>query len=398
MNNPIKIGLFGYGVVGHGVYDILINSKSLRTEIIKICAKHPEKKRDLPMENFTFNKYDLLDNPEVDLIVELIDDAEAAFEILKEALLRGKNVVTSNKKMLAEHLQEIYELQKSTGKSVLYEGSSCGSIPIIRTLEEYYDNEMLNSVSGIFNASTNYILTRVCNENKDYDLTVQRAQDLGLLESNPTLDIVGFDALYKLAIISAHAYGYFPKTDEIVTHGIQNINKYDVQYAKEKEVVIKHVAHARKVNDNEICLFVLPQFVSNERDLSYVNLDDNAVEIEASFSQNHFFKGKGAGSFPTGSSVVSDISALTYNYKYAYKKRELHSKISQTQDVVLEVYFRYYDKRNLAYFQFEKITEEYKSEDNNYVVGHISLKALLAAKDRLNTADIFMAFTGKIID
>src|SRR5690606_7379607 len=161
--------------------------------------------------------------------------------------------------------------------------------------------------------------------------------------------------------ITAHAYGYFPKTHEIVTHGIQNINRYDVQYAKEKEVVIKHVAHARKVNDNEICLFVLPQFVSNERDLSYVNLDDNAVEIEASFSQNHFLKGKGAGSFPTGSSVVSDISALTYDYKYAYKKRELHGKLSQTQEVVLEVYFRYYDSKNLQYFQFEKITEEFKS-------------------------------------
>lgn len=398
MSKAIKIGLFGYGIVGRGVYQILSASKSLNTEIVKICPKHPEKKRDLPMDNFTFNKYDLLDNPEIDLIVEVIDDAEAAFEILKEALARGKNFVTSNKKMVAEHLEEIYQLQKETGKSVLYEGSSCGSIPIIRTLEEYYDNEMLNSVSGVFNASSNYILTRVCNENQDYDLSVQRAQDLGLLESNPTLDIVGFDALYKLIIITAHAYGIFPKADQIVNHGIQNISKYDVKYAREKNVLIKQIATVRKVNDSEICLFVLPQFMPDDHDLSYVHLDDNAVLVEASFSQNHYLKGKGAGSFPTGSSIVSDISAMTYDYKYAYKKKEQSFNVSQTQDVVIEVYFRYYDKKNLNYFEFEKITSEYLSKEYSYVIGQISLSSLLKAKDRLNTADIFMAFTGKIID
>ena len=398
MSKAIKIGLFGYGIVGRGVYQILAESKSLNTEIVKICPKHPEKKRDLPMDNFTFNKYELLDNPEIDLIVEVIDDAEAAFEILKEALARGKNFVTSNKKMVAEHLEEIYQLQKTTGKSVLYEGSSCGSIPIIRTLEEYYDNEMLNSVSGVFNASSNYILTRVCNENQDYDLTVQRAQDLGLLESNPTLDIVGFDALYKLIIITAHAYGLFTKASQIVNHGIQNISKYDVKYAREKNVLIKQIATVRKVNDSEICLFVLPQFMPDDHDLSYVHLDDNAVLVEASFSQNHYFKGKGAGSFPTGSSIVSDISAMTYDYKYAYKKKDQAFNVSQTQDVIIEVYFRYYDKKNLDYFKFEKITSEYRSKEYCYVIGQISLSSLLKEKERLNTADIFMAFTGKIID
>lgn len=398
MSKAIKIGLFGYGVVGRGVYQILESSKSLNTDIVKICAKHPDKKRDLPMDNFTFNKYDLLDNPEIDLIVEVIDDAVAAFEILKEALARGKNVVTSNKKMVAEHLEEIYELQKNTGKSVLYEGSSCGSIPIIRTLEEYYDNEMLNSVSGVFNASSNYILTRVCNENKDYDLTVQRAQDLGLLESNPTLDIVGFDALYKLIIITAHAYGLFPKAEGIINHGIQNISSFDVQYAREKNVLIKQIATVRKVTESEVCMFVLPQFMPDDHDLSYVHLDDNAVVVEASFSQNHLLKGKGAGSYPTGSSIVSDISAMSYDYKYAYKKKEQQFEISQTQDVVIEVYFRYYDKKNLAIFNFEKITSEFCSKEYSYVIGEISLASLLKEKERLNTADIFMAFTGKIID
>lgn len=398
MSKLIKIGLFGYGVVGQGVYQILSECKSIHTEIVKICALHPDKKRDISMDHFTFDKNDLLNNPEIELIVELIDDADAAFNILKEALEKGKNVVTSNKKMVAEHLQEIYDLQKSTGKSVLYEGSSCGSIPIIRTLEEYYDNEMLNSVSGIFNASSNYILTRVCGENKDYDLTVQRAQDLGLLESNPSLDIIGYDALYKLAIISAHAYGYFPEITDIVTHGIQNISRYDVQYAREKDVMIKQVAHVRKVGDNNICMFVLPQFIPLDNELTEVKLEDNAVVVEARFSQNHFLKGKGAGGFPTGSAVVSDISALSYDYQYAYKKKAQKTPISITHNVVIEVYLRYYDHKNLSHFNFNKINTEFKSDDFNYIIGEISLKSLREAQEKLNTADIFMAFTGEIVD
>jgi homoserine dehydrogenase len=390
MKKKITIGLFGYGVVGQGVYNLFTNSKSLAIDIVKICAKHPEKRRNISMDHFTFDRNDILNDDAIDLIVEAIDDADAAFEILKIAFKSGKDVVTANKKMLAIHLEEIIALQEEFGRSVLYEGSSCGSIPIIRNLEEYYDNEMLNNVSGIFNSSSNYILSQIFNNNKDYDLAVKRAQDLGYLESDPSSDIIGYDALYKLLIVTAHAYGVIVKPEEVVLHGLQNLDRFDIEFAKEKGWVIKTIATVKKVDEENVCLYVLPVFVNEKSPYRNINNEDNAVMVEAGFSQNHFFSGKGAGGFPIGSAILSDVSAYTYNYKYAYKKSKQIPKLGLSTDIELNVYLRYFDEKNLELFQFEKIQGHYKSGDYNYVIGKIKLSSLLEQKDRLNTADIFM--------
>ena len=175
MSKKLKIGLFGFGVVGQGLYDI-IKTKNLNLEIVKIAIKDPHKERSLPMELFTTDKNVLLNNPEINTIVELINDTEAAFDIVSTALSTGKNVVSASKKMLAIHLQELIDLQHKYGTSLLYEASVCGSIPIIRNLEEYYDNELLHSISGIFNGSSNYILSKGYNENMDYGSALKLAQ------------------------------------------------------------------------------------------------------------------------------------------------------------------------------------------------------------------------------
>ncbi len=390
MKKEIKIGLFGYGVVGQGVYDLFTNSKSLAIDIVKICCKHPEKRRNISMDHFTFDRNDILNDSSIDLIVEAIDDADAAFEILKTAFKNGKDVVTANKKMLAKHLKEIIALQEEFGRSVLYEGSSCGSIPIIRNLEEYYDNEMLDNVNGIFNSSSNYILTQIFEKNKDYDLAVRRAQDLGYLETDPSSDIIGYDALYKLLIITAHAYGVFVKPEEVVLHGLLNLNPFDIEFAKEKGWVIKTIATVKKVDENNICLYVLPVFIDEKSPYRNINNEDNAVMVEAAFSQNHFFSGKGAGGLPVGSAILSDVSAYTYNYKYAYKKSQQVPQLGVSTDIELNVYLRYFDAKNLDLFKFEKIKGHYKSDDYNYVIGKIKLSSLMEHKERLNTADIFM--------
>lgn len=390
MKKKITIGLFGYGVVGQGVYNLFTNSKSLAIDIVKICAKHPEKRRNISMDHFTFDQNDILNDDSIDLVVEAIDDADAAFEILKIAFQNGKDVVTANKKMLANHLEEIIALQEQHGRSVLYEGSSCGSIPIIRNLEEYYDNEMLNNVSGIFNSSSNYILSQIFNNNKDYDLAVKRAQDLGYLESDPSSDIIGYDALYKLLIVTAHAYGVFVKPEEVVLHGLQNLDRFDIEFAKEKGWVIKTIATVKKVDEANVCLYVLPVFVTEKSPYRNINNEDNAVMVEAAFSQNHFFSGKGAGGLPIGSAILSDVSAYTYNYRYGYKKSQQVPTLGVSSNIELNVYLRYFDKKNLELFKFEKIQGHYKSDDYNYVIGKIKLSALLEQKDRLNTADIFM--------
>jgi len=392
----INIGLFGYGIVGHGVRHIIEHTKSLNVSIEKICVKQKDKARDLSMDHFTFDKNDLLDNPKVNLIVEVIDDADAAYHIVTEALKKGKNVITANKKMVAEHLEELMLLQFETGAHLLYEASTGGSIPIIRNLEEYYDNDLLLSVHGILNSSTNYVLSRLFVDNLDYDIAIKQAQDLGYAESNPDLDIWGYDALYKLIIMAAHAYGVFAKPSQVFNHGIQNISTYDIQYAREKTWKIKQIATVRKLDDDSITLFVMPQFTDEDDSLSYVHNEYNGLYVEAAFSDKQFFQGKGAGAYPTGSCVISDISASSYDYKYEYKKY-LQNKdtITYANDMVMEVYLRYYSKRNLALFEFEEISARFESEEYNYVIGLINLNKLVEMKDQINKADVLLVSTGK---
>src|SRR5690242_9394031 len=183
IHKHLKLGLFGFGCVGQGLYHVLEETPGIKAEIKRICVKHRGKARPLAEDLFTFEANDILLDPDIDVVVELIDDADAAFHIVKTALENGKAVVTANKKMLAEHLEEIYDLQKKHNQPVLYEGAVCGSIPIIRNLEEYYDNDLIKSIEGIFNGSTNFILTKVFEEKKSYIDALKTAQELGFAES-----------------------------------------------------------------------------------------------------------------------------------------------------------------------------------------------------------------------
>ena len=164
----LRIGLFGYGCVGQGLHDVLNSSKGFKADIVKICVKDRTKKRRIPMENFTFDKNDILNDPSINLVVELIDDADEAFSIVTTAMKSGKNVVTANKMMVAKHFKELVDMQRKYKVSLLYEASAGASIPIIRNLEEYYDNELLHSLRGILNGTTNYILTKMHNEGMPY--------------------------------------------------------------------------------------------------------------------------------------------------------------------------------------------------------------------------------------
>ena len=223
MKKKLKLGLFGFGCVGQGLYHVLHETHGVKAEIKKICVKNHNKPRPIDASFFTYDASEILNDPEIDVVVELIDDAKAAFEIVKKAVENGKHVVTANKKMLAEHLEEIYELQQKYDRSILYEGAVCGSIPILRNLEEYYDNDMITSIEGIFNGSTNYILTKVFEERKSYIEALKAAQDLGFAESDPALDVEGYDPKFKLTIAIAHTFGVFVKPENIINVGIQKI-------------------------------------------------------------------------------------------------------------------------------------------------------------------------------
>lgn len=390
----IKIGLVGFGVVGQGFYNILQTNTSFDISFSKICVKQKGKRRPLPLEQFTFDKNELLNDDSIDVIIEVIDDAKEAFLIVSEALRKGKNVVTSNKKMLAENLLAIQQIQKETGKTVLYEGSACASIPILRTLEEYYDNDFLNRVGGIFNVSTNYILTKIFKENKDFDIALKQAQDLGYAESDPTLDVIGYDGLYKLIVVTLHAYGLAIDPKDVVVHGIQYLSRHDIQYAKERGALVRHIATVTK-KDDQVILYVLPQFIYSDNELYDVDHEYNAIQVDAAFCGKQFYKGIGAGGNATGFAIFSDLSALAYDYKYEYKKQKNDRKLTHSNNEIIEVYFRYYDEKNLNAFNFEHISARYTSDTHGYVIGQIKLEELLRNIKLLNTADIFVATTGK---
>jgi len=392
MGKKLKLGIFGFGVVGQGLYDI-IKTKELNLEIKKFVIKHPEKKRSLPQELFHTDPDAILEDEEINTVIELIDDAEVAFDIVSKALRKGKNVVSANKKMIANHLKELVQIQHDHQTSLLYEGAVCGSIPIIRNLEEYYDNELLHAVSGIFNGSSNFILSKIFNENLDYTTALQQAQRLGFAETNPVLDVEGFDAKYKLSIVASHAYGLFINPDEVLNLGIAYLGEQDIRFAKEKNLKIKLVPTAKKINERQVILYVIPKFVGPENILYQVENEYNGVLVQAAFADQQFFYGKGAGGHPTGSAVLSDIAALRYDYRYEYKKH-LNSFESDLEgyshDWELNVYLRYDREDILEQLNFVSISERYQADDFKYVIGKINLSELISNRDLLNREGVFI--------
>lgn len=389
MSKKLRIGLFGFGVVGHGLYDVLHKTKGINAELVKICVKHRDKPRSIPLSHFTFDKHEILNDDSLDAVVELIDNADEAFEIVSSALKKGKAVVSANKKMIAEHLEELYELQQKHNAPFLYEASACGSIPIIRNLEEYYDNDLLDSLEGICNGTTNYILTKTSEEGLSYEEALKKAQELGFAESNPTLDVKAFDPKFKLAILLNHTFGLFVKPEQIFNFGIQNLSEADSIYAREKGFKIKLIAHTYRT-DHKVVAYVIPKLI-REHDLFFdVRNEFNAVQLGAAFSDKQFFLGKGAGSHPTGSAVLSDIAALSYHYRYEYKKVKQNGSIPFSNDHDLNLYIRYANEAVLDELQVHDITQRFWSPETKYVIGKVNLNKLIAAKlnDRV---DVFVA-------
>ena len=386
----LNIGLFGFGTVGSGLYDVLKRIGSKNVEIKRICVRDLNKQRGIDAE-FTNNADDIFNDPDINFIVELIDDADAAYDIVKRALKMELPVVSGNKKMLAHHIEELIELQARYNVALLYDASACGSIPVIRNLEEYYDNDLLTSVKGILNGSSNFILSKIFNEKMSYADALKLAQDLGFAESNPSLDIDGWDSLFKLIIITIHAFGLYVPPQDIFTYGISNMNDNDIRFANEKERRFKLVAHVEKLADNKLIMSVMPQLISRNKYIYSVEDEFNGVVIKGLFYDKQFMFGRGAGGYPTGSAVLSDITACLYDYKYEYKKRNDSQLPTYTTDHSFRVYYRYSDYADLDLVKFDSVSENYISDDFKYVVGTVSLRELHKIQDELRKRDVFIA-------
>ncbi|MFA6401083.1 MAG: homoserine dehydrogenase [Salinivirgaceae bacterium] len=394
MEAHLKIGLIGFGTVGQGLFEVLEKSPNARVEIKKICIKNPDKKRKLPADNFTVNVDELINDPDINLIVELIDDADEAYHIVKKALQNGKSVVSGNKKMIATHITELIALQKENKVAMLYDASACGSIPVIRNLEEYYDNDLLKSITGILNGSSNFILTRIFNDKMEYSKALKMAQDLGFAESNPVFDVEGFDSLYKSVILAVHGFGTIVNPDDVLNYGISKISDFDIQYAREKGYRIKLVAQVTKINKNEITMYVLPRLVTPDKYIYGVEDEFNGVVIQGEAYDKQFMFGKGAGGHPTGSAVLSDITARLHNYQYEYKKQKYFKVPNYTTNHTLKIYLRYSNSLDFSHFDFDEIQERYTSKQNNYVIGTIKLGNLIKIKKLLPKLDVFIAYLG----
>jgi len=371
----LRIGLFGFGTVGQGLYDVLRRTPSLRTEIARICVRDSYKQRAAPARMFTIDRDEILDDPDVDVVVELIDDPEAAFDIVSRALESGKAVVSANKRMIASNLPQLLALQRRTGMPFLYEASTCGSIPIIRNLEEYYDNDLLQCVKAIVNGTTNYILTALHSpQSGGYHEALANAQRLGFAESDPTLDVEGYDAAFKTTIIAAHAFGVVLNPSQVVRRGITAITPYDVSVAQQLSCSIKLLSTAQLQGDS-LSVLSLPAFTPNGQHLATIQHEMNAVQLTAAFSDAQLLVGKGAGGSPTASAVLSDIAAIRYSYRYEYKRMQQPVPPRVDHCIEVGVYVRATETL-LREVPFRSIEIDHRSSVGNYVIGRVRLDEL----------------------
>ncbi|MBL4651450.1 MAG: homoserine dehydrogenase [Flavobacteriales bacterium] len=308
MKTNNEIGLFGFGTVGKGFYHYVSTSKQ-ENRIPSIVTKGDDGGDAIIQRN------------EVGTVVELINNENDALQIVTDALEHGKMVVSANKKLIAENLKHLLETEKKHDSKFLYEGAVCGSIPIIRILNDFYGEEPIQEIKGIFNGSSNHILTQLFGSDTSYESALQRAQELGFAEKDPISDVGGFDALYKLIIITAHGFGTIVNPSDVLNIGIESVSKEDVDFAKDHRFKIKQVAKVSSEN-GKISLSVAPTLVDSESELYTTDEEYNGVLIESENVGKQFYKGKGAGSFPTGSVVYSDLKALDSGYQYSYRKAE----------------------------------------------------------------------------
>ena len=311
-NTKVKIGLIGLGTVGTGVVKVLKNFDNI--EIAKIAVKNLNKKRDI--ENLdesllTDNPYEIVNNPEVDIVVEVIGGVEPAYDLLKTAILNGKHIVTANKELLAKKGQELFNLANENNTVILYEAAIAGGIPIIMPLKTTLAGNKIHTIEAILNGTTNYILTKMEKDGVSYEEVLKEAQKLGYAETDPTGDVEGFDSAYKIATLATIALNQRVDINKIYREGITKICARDMKFAKDLGYRIKLIALAKLTEDNKADVRVHPMLVPIKDCLASINGVTNSVVLEGFPVGRVMFAGPGAGMFPTASSVLGDILAIS---------------------------------------------------------------------------------------
>lgn len=313
--DKLKIGLIGLGTVGSGVYKSLKDFDNV--EITKIAVRNLTKPRsvEVPAEILTDNPYDIVNDPSINVVVELMGGVEPAWNYIQTALENGKHIVTANKELLAKKGEELFNLSEKNNCVVLYEAAIAGGIPIIMPIKTILAGNKIHRIQAILNGTTNYILTKMDTDGASYEDVLKEAQQLGYAEADPTGDVEGFDAAYKITTLGTIAFNSRIKFENVYREGITKIRKEDMQKANELGYKIKLIASATIDENNNADVRVHPMLVPKTNALAHINYVTNAVAMTGHPIGNIVLSGPGAGEFPTASSVIGDILAIAREWK-----------------------------------------------------------------------------------
>jgi homoserine dehydrogenase len=348
------IGLAGMGNVGAGVYKHLTQNRALLRErlgfeldVTKIALRDPRKDRGVavPPELVTTQWQDLLDDPSIQIIVELMGQKDESLRLMLGAIERGKMVVTGNKALLAEHGREIFEAATKHKVPVFFEAAVAGGIPIIKSIREAFIGNHIQSIHGIINGTSNYILTRMVEGGLGFAEALAEAQAAGYAEADPTLDVNGWDAAHKAVILASLAYGFWIPTDKIFVEGIEQITANDITFAKKLGYTIKLLGIIKADASGEIEVRVHPTLIPEKHVLASVNGVFNALAVHGDIVGDTLFYGRGAGQDPTSSSVIADLAEAAAALQsprsnYGFMPHGLYGTCKPIDQIVSEYYVR----------------------------------------------------------
>lgn len=408
-----KIGLLGCGTVGTGVYEIINEKKGNFFEennykIKKILVRDASRKREgIPGELLTDNPDDILNDDEISLIIAVMGSYEQEYPAIKKALQLKKNVVTANKEIISKHMEELLDLAKENGVTILFEASVGGGIPIIESIIDTIKINKINKVQGILNGTTNFILSKMTKEELDFDEVLKVAQDMGFAEADPTADVDGFDISRKLTILSSLCYGAYIDNDDIYTRTVRNITLSDIQAADDFGYVFKYMAESELYDDNTFGASVTPVLIGKDSVTSNVNDEYNVVSINGNIIGQLSFLGRGAGKEATANAVVADvIKVLTKSvHDYTHLKFENEYKSCGIERYKNKFYLRVSIKDevefaktiDIVYRNIENVNLSYEDGKVFLITDELTGEFMSTLCDRLShvTEDVFYA---RIID
>lgn len=353
-SQAVRIGLAGLGNVGLGVFKNLEKNAGLlkertgfKLEVTRIAVRDPKKVRDAATTNTkTLHGWrELVTDPEVDIVVELIGGTTEAFELVCGALRAKKPVVTGNKALLAERGQELFKLAEENGVPIYFEAAVAGGIPIIQTVQEGFVGNAIRSIHGIINGTCNYILTRMAAQGVSYWTALAEAQQHGFAEADPTLDVSGWDAAHKAIILASLSYGFWIKPEDVYVQGIQNVSLADIQYADRLGYAVKLLSVIRADEKGRVEVRTQPSLLPKSHVLASVSGVYNAIVVNGDIVGETLFYGKGAGQDPTSSSVISDLAeaaaTIVYGPRHSgFVPHGLYGKSKPVEETVSRYFLR----------------------------------------------------------